>query len=59
MTLDEAIAHAREVGIKMVCSCNKEDKSCGKEHLQLADWLEELKAFRNAYNTPPKQCESL
>lgn len=57
MTLDEAIQHAREVGIKMVCS--REDKSCGQEHLQLADWLEELKAFRSAYKTPPKQSEGL
>jgi len=51
MTLDEAIAHAREVGIKMACS--KETRSCGKEHLQLAEWLEELKAFRKAYKAPP------
>ena len=51
MTLDEAIVHAREVGIKMACS--KETQSCGKEHLQLAEWLEELKAFRQAYKAPP------
>lgn len=41
MTLDEAIVHAREAGIKMVCKC--ETRECGKEHLQLANWLEELK----------------
>lgn len=44
MTLDEAIAHAREVGIKIICS--KETKECGKEHLQLAKWLEELKMYK-------------
>lgn len=38
MTLDEAIKHAREKG----CSNN----SCGEEHKQLADWLEELKTLR-------------
>ena len=51
MTLDEAIVHARDVGIKMMCNCDT--RSCGKEHMQLVAWLEELKAFRNAYKSPP------
>lgn len=41
MTIDEAISHAKEVGVKMLCKCDTQE--CGKEHLQLAAWLEELK----------------
>ena len=47
MTLDEAIAHAKDVGSKMICNCNTCE--CGKEHMQLAKWLEELKKYRKAY----------
>ena len=36
MTLDEAIAHAKEVAAS---KCDE----CGKEHQQLAEWLQELK----------------
>lgn len=50
MTLDEAITHAKEVGIKM--ACNVRTKDCGKEHLQLAKWLEELKTYRKYYALP-------
>lgn len=53
MTLDEAIVHAREVGIKMICKC--ETQSCGQEHLQLAKWLEELKLYRKAYSLPKEE----
>lgn len=61
MTLDEAIKHAREVAedniqksrqmtrdpfcvvnLDKTEACNK----CAKEHEQLVDWLEELKAYR-------------
>ena len=71
MTLDEAIAHAREVAEKQYkrayelhdkateldkngldsCEVRKEGKacfSCYDEHYQLAEWLEELKARREA-----------
>lgn len=38
MTLDEAIAHAKELSEnKSVC------KDCREEHKQLAEWLEELR----------------
>ena len=47
MTLDEAIAHAREAGEKMAARC--ETRSCGLEHLQLAAWLEELRRYREKY----------
>ena len=47
MALDEAIQHAKEVGMKM---CSKKDTcDCGIEHLQLVKWLEELKLYRNHY----------
>lgn len=46
MTLDEAIAHAREVSksfdYKTHC------KECAKEHKQLAEWLEELKKLKSS-----------
>ena len=58
MTIDEAIAHAREVantqrGKSGICLQNglecehfSDCLKCAKEHEQLAEWLEELKAYR-------------
>ena len=58
MTLDEAIAHAREVSSEQkrrsgVCiqndsECDKFSAclKCAEEHEQLAEWLEELKGLR-------------
>ena len=51
MTIDEAIQHSKEVakkerdkllkvGDEYICS------ECGKEHEQLAEWLEELKEYK-------------
>ncbi|MBQ2174912.1 MAG: hypothetical protein II453_07585, partial [Alphaproteobacteria bacterium] len=40
MTLNEAIAHAKEVAAS---KCDE----CGKEHAQLADWLQKLAAFKD------------
>ena len=45
MTIDEAIAHAREVASRKFddrVHCIK----CAEEHEQLAEWLEELKFLR-------------
>lgn len=45
MTIDEAIAHAREVASRKFddrVHCIK----CAEEHEQIAEWLEELKAYR-------------
>lgn len=39
MTIDEAIEHCENVAKN---NCSK----CGVEHLQLADWLKELKTYR-------------
>ena len=70
MTLDETIAHAKEVAKEnylqgMLCHANPNDSElnryieCGREHEQLAIWLEELKelrsmvrcsAFKDGYN---------
>ena len=45
LSIDEAIAHAREVASRKF-----DDRvhciSCAEEHEQLAAWLEELKAYR-------------
>ena len=40
MTLDEAIDHCEEVAQEC------ENAECGMEHEQLAEWLKELRAFR-------------
>ena len=45
LSIDEAIAHAREVASRKFddrVHCIK----CSEEHEQLAEWLEELKAYR-------------
>ena len=45
MTIDEAIVHAREVASRKFddrVHCIR----CAEEHEQLAEWLEELKAYR-------------
>lgn len=60
MTLDEAIAHAKEVAENARYTTNlvvkdkdisEEEKEkcikCAKEHEQLAEWLEELKELRH------------
>lgn len=41
ITIDEAIKHCKEVAVESV-----ECESCCSQHSQLANWLEELKAFR-------------
>ena len=42
MTLDAAIIHAKELSeSQLVC------KDCREEHKQLAEWLEELKQYKN------------
>ena len=55
MTLDEAIAHAREVAEEQRKACdlawvwdNPDNiKKCAEEHDQLAEWLEELKMYKS------------
>ena len=45
MTIDEAIVHAREVASRKFddrVHCIR----CAEEHEQLAEWMEELKAYR-------------
>ena len=57
MSIDEAIVHAREVAGRnrkqyKNCLSDRTDirhqtcKECAEEHEQLAEWLEELKAYR-------------
>ena len=57
MTLDEAILHAREVAERnrkqyKNCPSDRTDiryqtcEECAEEHEQLAEWLEELKSYR-------------
>ena len=68
MTLDEAIAHAREVATEQkrrsgacVINDNECDKfsaciKCAEEHEQLAEWLEELKAYRQQHIALCEKC---
>ena len=64
MTLDEAIKHARDKANeqkyyasfergKHIQSCKK----CAEEHEQLADWLEELKKYREMDIVHCKDCK--
>ena len=51
MRIDEAIAHAREIADKSSdcwkhCVNDGNCSVCEKEHEQLADWLEELKRYK-------------
>lgn len=39
MTLDEAIIHCEEVA-------NSECSECAKQHQQLAEWLKELRRYK-------------
>ncbi len=48
MTIDEAITHLREVAE----GCPTEDRQCAYQHDELADWLEELRAY-NAIGLKP------
>ena len=43
MILDEAILHAEERAQESSCS------ECAKEHKQLAEWLKELKTYRQRF----------
>ena len=63
MTLDEAIKHARDKANeqkyyasfergKHIQSCKK----CAEEHEQLAEWLEELKEYRDMNIVHCKDC---
>ena len=40
MTIDEAIEHCKDVAL----NCN--NKECAYDHVQLMDWLKELKCLR-------------
>ena len=48
MTLDETIKHVERVGNDLITKC--ETKQCGLEHLQLAQWLKELKRYKENEN---------
>lgn len=48
MTLDEAIKHCENVAAKCFVerSARNHSGKCGFEHLELAEWLKELKAYK-------------
>ncbi len=51
MTLDEAIKHAEEVAdshdrIKQIKAVTLEECRCAEEHRQLAEWLKQLKVYK-------------
>lgn len=45
MTLDEAIKHAEEIASRKFDDC-VHCINCAEEHRQLAEWLKELKRYR-------------
>ena len=67
MSIDEAIIHAREVAERnrkqyKNCPSDRTDiryqtcEECAEEHEQLAEWLEELKAYREIGTV--KECKN-
>lgn len=48
LTLEEAIKHCEEVAEREGKTCNGAE--CAEEHLQLAEWLKELRAYRDVVN---------
>ena len=54
MTIDEAIIHCKEVAIrKLKNKNNAKCVQCGEEHVQLAKWLKELKAYKSREDVVP------
>lgn len=51
MTLDEAIQHCKEIAIEY--EAKAECFECGKEHRQLAEWLEDYKQLKEHFETLP------
>jgi hypothetical protein len=47
MTIDEAIQHCKE---QVQEQAKKGCYSCAEEHQQLAEWLKELKAYKEIWN---------
>lgn len=52
MTIDEAIQHCQE---KVQEQAKKGCYRCAEEHHQLAEWLKELKAYRETWDEIKKQ----
>lgn len=42
MNIDEAISHCKDVALR----CEETQRECALEHVQLMDWLKELKCLR-------------
>lgn len=51
MTLDEAIQHCKEVAIEY--EAKGECYECGKDHRQLAEWLEDYKRLKEHFDSLP------
>lgn len=51
MTIDEAIQHCKEVAIEY--EAKGECYECGKEHRQLAEWLEDYKELKEHFDSLP------
>lgn len=71
MTIDEAIKHCEEIAKEMrekskiykehfLWERDAEDcQKCAEEHEQLAEWLKELKEYRNLFDSPKTASEIL
>lgn len=61
MTLDEAIIHAEETAEEIDNACEHYEiagvnvgngRRCAEEHRQLAEWLKELKRYKELFESP-------
>jgi len=66
MDLDEAIKHCDEVAKRErklyeeeLTDCLEGCIKCAKEHEQLAEWLKELKAYRELFESPEEAKRTL
>lgn len=68
MTLDEAIIHAEETAEEIDNACEHykiagvnvgNGRRCAEEHRQLAEWLKELKRYKELFESPEEAEECL
>lgn len=68
MTLDEAIIHAEETAEEIDNACEHYEiagvnvgngRRCAEEHRQLAEWLKELKRYKELFDSPEEAEECI
>lgn len=68
MTLDDAIIHAEETADEIDNACEHYEiagvnvgngRRCAEEHRQLAEWLKELKRYKELFDSPEEAEECI